>query len=450
MSMAGSSEQAASPRVVDDVVCTSCPCLCDDIALEIEGERIVEAPNACPLGRDRFLGYRPRSGPACLIEGQPAALEEGFERAARILTKAGNPLIFGLGDTTTEAQRAAVSLADWIGAGIDAAGGAGSTMDALQSVGEVTCTLGEIKNRADLIVVWRADPLATHPRLFERYALDPAGTFIPGGRRDRYCVIVDEQETESVREAADEFIAMRGSAELAAIWILRALAKGVAVDAEAVESETGIGLDVWRRLCDRMKAARYGAWFYGVRGEATRSDHRIAQGIHSLVRELNETTRFVCQPLAVGGGNAVGARQVLAWHTGYPGPVSLAHGYPRHGHGEFAADDVLGRQEADAVLIVSGDPISTLAPSARERLSRIPQIVLTSDRDRPEPGGNVVFRTSTVGINTSGTFYRMDGVPLPLRRVLASPFPSDEDVLRAIERRVKPIAALAVVANERP
>ena len=113
-------------------------------------------------------------------------------------------------------------------------------MDALQSVGEVTCTLGEIKNRADLIVVWRADPLESHPRLFSRYALEPAGSFIPGGRSDRYCVIVDDRETESVREAADQFIAIRAGGELDALWTLRALANGVAVDAEDVESETGV------------------------------------------------------------------------------------------------------------------------------------------------------------------------------------------------------------------
>jgi formylmethanofuran dehydrogenase subunit B len=49
----------------------------------------------------------------------------------------------------------------------------------------------------------------------------------------------------------------------------------------------------------------------------------------------------------------------------------------------------------------------------------------------------VFFRTAVLGIGTTGTAYRMDGVPLPLRRVLPSPFPSDEAVLRAIEDRVR-------------
>src|SRR5262249_1631903 len=142
----------------------------------------------------------------------------------------------------------AVSLGNCIGACVDIAGrdDADATIAAIQSVGEVTCTLGEIKNRADLIIVWRADPLVSHPRLFSRYALDTAGSFIPAGRSDRYCVIVDDRETQSVREAADQFIGINEGGEFEALWTLRALAKGVALDPGSVESGTGIVLETWQ------------------------------------------------------------------------------------------------------------------------------------------------------------------------------------------------------------
>jgi formylmethanofuran dehydrogenase subunit D len=41
------------------------------------------------------------------------------------------------------------------------------------------------------------------------------------------------------------------------------------------------------------------------------------------------------------------------------------------------------------------------------------------------------------GINVSGTVYRMDDVPIPLRPAFESPYPGDEQVLRAIEKRVR-------------
>ena len=48
----------------------------------------------------------------------------------------------------------------------------------------------------------------------------------------------------------------------------------------------------------------------------------------------------------------------------------------------------------------------------------------------------VAFTTATYGINTPGTVYRMDNVPLYLRPAFESPFPSDEMILRAIKERV--------------
>jgi len=35
---------------------------------------------------------------------------------------------------------------------------------ALQRVGRVSATLGEIKNRADVVVFWGADPMVSQPR----------------------------------------------------------------------------------------------------------------------------------------------------------------------------------------------------------------------------------------------------------------------------------------------
>jgi len=46
---------------------------------------------------------------------------------------------------------------------------------------------------------------------------------------------------------------------------------------------------------------------------------------------------------------------------------------------------------------------------------------------------------ATYGINTGGTVYRMDDVPIALRPAFLSPHPSDYEVLTAIEQRVKKI-----------
>ena len=435
MNHPAASDRTLNPIIVPDAVCTACGCICDDIELHVQAERIAEARNACDRGSASLVGDHARDQVACLVDGRPASVEDGIDRAARILAEARYPLVFGLGESTSEAQRAAVSLGDRVGACIDVPSGGESTI-ALQAVGEVTCTLGEIKNRGDLIVVWGADPLESHPRLFSRYALDPKGTFLPDGRSDRYCVIVDVRETESVREAADQFIAIQQGRNFEALWVLRALARGIELDADEVEAATGAPLGTWQALMERMKAAKYGVLFYGAGPATARTGQSMAHAVHALTRDMNALTRFVCMPLDEGR-NGTGARNVLTWQTGNPFAVSLARGYPRCGPGEFNAGQLLSRGEADAALIVSGGAITGLSDRAREHLSTIPSIVLDSAGAVTGFHPAVVFQTAVFGVHTAGTVYRMDGVPLPLRAALASSLPSPEQVLRAIEERVR-------------
>ncbi len=154
--------------------------------------------------------------------GQPASIEEGIERAARILADAKYPIVYGLSDTTSEAQRVAVSIADWIGGCVDTTTSLchGASGIAFQDVGEVTCTLGEIKNRGDLIIFWGSNPAESHPRHFTKYSLMPKGIFLPRGRKDRFCVMVDVRKTKSTK-AADLFIQIKPQKDFEALWALR-------------------------------------------------------------------------------------------------------------------------------------------------------------------------------------------------------------------------------------
>ena len=53
---------------------------------------------------------------------------------------------------------------------------------------------------------------------------------------------------------------------------------------------------------------------------------------------------------------------------------------------------------------------------------------------------HVSIQTSTYGINTGGTVYRMDDVPISLRPAFDSPFPSDLEVLTKLREKVNKLA----------
>jgi len=433
---------AGELKIVRDATCTFCGCVCDDIDLKVQDNRIIEAKRACVLGKAWFFNHEIEVGPSCFIGGQPASLEAGYDRAAEILTAGKYPIVYGLSDSTCEAQRVAVSIADWIDGTIDTTTSVchGPSGMAFQGVGEVTCSLGEVANRGDLIMFWGSNPAESHPRHFTKYSLMPKGMFVPNGRKDRTCVIVDVRKTKSAK-AADIFLQIKPRKDFEALWSLRALAKGVELDPEIVLQETGIELSVWQDLMERMKAAKFGVIFFGMGLTMTRGKHCNSEALLALTRDMNEFTRFVAKPNR-GHGNVTGADNVVAWRTGYAFGVNHSRGYPRFNPGEYTISDTLARGETDCGMMIACDPMANFSQPAREHLASIPFIALDAKETPTTRAAAVSFKVATYGINTGGTVYRMDDVPIPLRPAFDSPHPSDFDVLTQIEKRVKKIVGV--------
>ena len=106
--------------VVRNATCTFCGCVCDDIELHADGERIVKAKNACSLGEAHFRYHTAEHHyPDALIDGKEASVEDAVEVAADILYNADMPLVYGLSNVTCEASRGAVALAEMIGGVVD-------------------------------------------------------------------------------------------------------------------------------------------------------------------------------------------------------------------------------------------------------------------------------------------------------------------------------------------
>ena len=106
--------------VTKNATCTFCGCVCDDIELHADHERIVETKRACILGESWFKNHTAqRLYPDALVDGKEATVDEAVEAAAHHLYNANMPLIYGLSNTTCEAQRHAVTLAELIGGVVD-------------------------------------------------------------------------------------------------------------------------------------------------------------------------------------------------------------------------------------------------------------------------------------------------------------------------------------------
>jgi formylmethanofuran dehydrogenase subunit B len=423
MSLPGG-QQTPSENLVEHATCLGCGCACDDIVVRLDAGRIVDTANACPLGV-RWFGDG--TAPSAIrVNGNEAALNDALTAIVDMLAPARRPLVFLAPEITCEAQREAIALADRLHGVVDTISSVTTLASILasQERGRAGATLGEIRNRADVIVFWGVDPNERYPRYWTRYAPDPVGVHVDQGRVGRRVVAVDIGS----RRGPDDADVRIPVGEREEVALLTAAAAIVQKPDMAFDDSPGARA---RQLATQFLGARYVTIV--ADGEPPPSsendprphflDPQRSAALIALAQALNGTTRCALSTLRAGG-NRSGAEAVLTAHTGFPTGVSFIDGHPAYRPHEAS-------QSADAVLIV-GDASHLPA----DLLSRFAQSPLAIIGPRASSRSALVtIDTGVAGIHVNGTALRMDDVPLRLRPSIHRGLDPAE-VLAALTRRV--------------
>jgi formylmethanofuran dehydrogenase subunit B len=475
--------------IVKSVTCPICGCLCDDIELTVENNEVVKIKNGCAICESKFIGYRGEhriKTPLIRKDGKlvPVSMDEAVHAAAEVLANANYPILYGWSSTSCEAQRVGVELTEEVGGIMDntAVVCHGPSILGVQEVGIPTCTLGQIRHRADLIIYWGCDPWSAHPRHLERYTSFTEGRFeksewkaymqklkaqagqkkirsaersgfvkakparpqscsIPGvpqtmSKSGRKLIVVDVRKSMSA-EMADYFIQVEPNKDYELMQALRALVRDEELDVEKV---AGVPVEYLKEVADALVNCEFGVIFFGMGLTQTAGKFRNIEVAISLVRDLNMRTKFLIMPMR-GHFNVTGANVVSAWQSGYPYGVDFSLGYPRYNPGETTSMDVLLRGENDASLVIASDPGANFPKRAIENMVKHPLIVIDPHMNATAMLGDIVFPAAFVGIEVEGTAYRMDHVPLPLKKVVDPPegILSDEKILKRILEEVRVI-----------
>lgn len=477
-------------RVIKSVTCPVCGCLCDDIELAIENNCIMKIKNGCALSESKFLGYNGGHrilNPLIRKKGVlvETSLGAALEKAAQILAEANYPLLYGWSSTSCEAIRVGIELAEEIGAVIDNTTTVchGPSELSVQNVGIATCTLGQVRHRADLIIYWGTNPWSSHPRHIERYTAFAEGRFeksewrtyltktrsavarkkiasalrrmindertrsLPKTQQEPYpslskkgrkLIVFDVRRTRTA-EIADYFVQVEPNKDYELLQALRLLVRDEELEVDEV---AGVPVEHLEEIADVMINCSFGVLFFGLGLTMSRGKLQNVEAALSLTRDLNAYTKFMIMPMR-GHFNVTGADTVFTWETGYPYAVDFSKGYPRYNPGETSAVDVLTNEESDAGLVVASDPVSNLPRKAVNHLVKNPLIVIDPHVNATSQMADVVFPAACVGIEATGTAYRMDHVPLPLKKVVESPegILTDEEILRVILDKVRRIKA---------
>jgi formylmethanofuran dehydrogenase subunit B len=423
-------ENYAQAATVESVTCPFCGLLCDDltVARDTAGKLDV-VKNGCQKSIT-FFGRAPAT-PSPRIAGKAASLSEAVAHAASLLKGAKAPLIAGLG-TEVQGMRAVMSLADKTGATIDHMNSKGfmRNLHVVQNSGWQTCTLTEVKNRVDLLVVVGTDIVSVFPRFFERNVWNQASMFGQDTSKREVVYLGGRNIDTSAGVAPDgrqpDVIPCDLDRTPDVIAALRALINGKSLKAQEV---AGIPMAELNKLAERLKAAKYSviAWAAGTL-DFPHAELAV-QNITELVKTLNKTTRSSGLPLGGIEGD-MSANQVSAWISGYPVRTSYASGHPEYDPYHFSADQLLAENEADALLWVS-----SFNPDRTPPTTKLPTVVFGHAAMQLEQEPEVFIPVGMPGADHRGVIFRTDNVvSLPIEQLRSSTLPTLGEVLTAIEQ----------------
>jgi formylmethanofuran dehydrogenase subunit B len=404
------------------LVCTGCGCLCDDVQVEADSSQLGQIENACAKGAAYLqAAFNPELRAKGSIRGQSCSSEAAVDEAARLLSKAKRRLVFGLDNSTLEAQAMAIELARKLGAVLDDASSFsyGPIIERIIKKELPTCSLSEVKDKADLLLYWGANPTATHPRHLSKYTYYAYADFNPAGWYPKVTLSsIDVRQTELTTMSQPAFrIKPGGDSELIS-GLLR---------------ESSATNDQARKLSDLIQKSRFCVIFCGL-GLVHSLDGDFS-AFTRMVQLLSRSIRIAVVPM-ISETNMLGFSQSLHQQTSYVNSASLASSVSR-GH-QFSFLEQVHNHAADCILIVGSDPFSTLPQSLLSKLQGVDIICLDHFSTLTTEAADVAIPTAVPGVECGGSVVRLDGDSIALVEPVKDGFPRQEDILKQLMQKVRP------------
>ena len=436
-------------KLVTDVICPFCGTLCDDLGVKLsdDGKQILEVENACAIGAEKFLHAqnpdritRPRmkqeNG-----EWKEVSYEEAAKYTAKILCDAKKPLMYGWSSTSCEAQSTGHMIAEKVGGIVDNTATVchGPSLIAVHDVGIPSCTLGEVKNRADRIVFWGCNPAHAHPRHMSRYSIFPRGFFTVKGQKSRKIIVVDPRPTDTA-SLADIHVQVEQGRDYELLDALRVAFKGE----ELPDMIAGVPKEKVYELAELLKGGRFVTIFFGMGvTHSLGKNHNIDIAI-AVTADLNKYTKASIIPMR-GHYNVTGSGQVLGWQFGFPFCVDLSRGFARYNPGETSSNDLLQRGEVDACFVLGSDPGSHFPFKSVRKIYDLPSVCIDPHMTPTAAVSKCHVPVALVGVEVAGSCYRMDNVPIESRKVVDAPegMLTDAEFLEMVLEEVNKIKGAA-------
>jgi len=415
----------AAPQTT--IACPFCGLGCDDLSPVRRNDGLTVDSHGCQRAENAFTAAltAPEIGPR--INGRAVSLEQALTHCAERLAAARLPLFAGLcGDVSD--MRGALRLSAQTGGAIDHRNGAAliSNLSVLEEAGWMITSLGEARNRADLVVLVGDSLSERFPRLVERILKPSARLHATTEARlvevrtaadpDAATAIAPPQPDAAASDpqASDETALCSGQLR-DFIGVVRAHLANRPLDRDRYPTAAA--------LAERLTTAAYPVIAFAAADLQSEPQPDLAvRALAALVRQLNERGRAALLPLGGADGES-SAHQVSAWHTGYSVRQQFQGGVPRYEPRRGDAQRLLDSDEADLLLWIS--PLNHKPPP----VTSVPTLVFGHPGMTLEREPDVFVPLAVPGVHRAGAVHRGDGMALlPLSALVENSLPNSGDV----------------------
>jgi formylmethanofuran dehydrogenase subunit B len=288
-----------------------------------------------------------------------------------------------------------------------------------QRFGWATALLDEVRDHAESVIFWRADPLETHHRHLSRYSLFARGRFTERGNLDRNLAAVASEKT-IIEPLCQQYFQLPADQDVTLIEAI-------------VHSHAGQGFD-HRDFPGFVRAVQGSSYVALFVDPEKVGDETLDALFEWSVRLNNEgRKRMVILPLWAAGSNIEGFCRVSLEKNATPWGTDSSASLNKAQSADRAWED-LAKTVKSILVIPSG-----IEPSDRNRLPEClrdkPRVVIDPFKQTPLEGEEVIIPTALPGLESDGLFFRADGLPFDVRGVEAitdQGYPTMDDVLANI------------------
>jgi formylmethanofuran dehydrogenase subunit B len=332
---------------------------------------------------------------ATYLKGERAEEASALARAAELLGRARLPVIGGL-LTDIAGAEAALALARKLGAVIDHDAGEALTRSTrlMRETGACPASFGEVRNRADMVVLIGDAPLARDRGLISE--LFPAEEGLPcPGDKPRELVVLGSAGPRTVGDMPVTTIPLKGDDLPTVLARLAMAVAGRPVGGEAKLDPKLAG------FAERLRGAAFPVFVYS----AADLEEPVIHVVLDMVRHLCLTTRAATLTLATSG-NGDGVNLCSAWTCGWPVRTRFIDGLPEHDPWLYAAARLIDSGEADALLYVDALEAEAASPPRD-----VPTVLLTRDHGR-RAAAEIVIEVASAARDHDAELYlpRLSGI----------------------------------------